>query len=536
VSDHTKRVDPLIGTTIRQLVDAVGTPTLRVLVAPAGLDRQVRTTVQYDPIDALVDEPDAVLLLVGTKADSQTALEVVRAASQLGYCAVVVKRRDEDIRALITEASVHAIAVLAVADEVSWRHLDSLLLAEIGSQGVTFESGSGSGDELFSLANSIAASTGGSVAIEDLDRRVLAYSSLPGQRIDSLREQSILERRVPQMERNSLQYRAVLATEGIVRFPEKSDEFARSSIAIRAGSQPLGTIWAIETLDGLNVAAQQSLVEGAQLAASQILRNTNASDQTHHLRETALLRALDGSLSGSETAYRLALPPGVELGLVGFGVIGFETLSDQENRTPLITHLASVIGGFVAAYRPDGAIATTTRSVYVLLPGVGTAAMNRFAAGALTASHGVFPNQVRVAIARTTTDPADLAALRYEVDDILRVTTSQEDLPETARLGDVHTRVLLAHVADELVHSPRLRHPKIDAMHTYDIEHQTEYAASVSAWLDAIGGIAEAAEKLSIHPNTLRYRLRRVHELFDIALVHPDDRLSVWMQLRLTSR
>jgi DNA-binding PucR family transcriptional regulator len=71
-------------------------------------------------------------------------------------------------------------------------------------------------------------------------------------------------------------------------------------------------------------------------------------------------------------------------------------------------------------------------------------------------------------------------------------------------------------------------------MTRYDIDHETDYAPSVTAWLGAVGDVAAAALTLGVHPNTLRYRLRRATELFDISLAHPDDRLSVWMQLRLS--
>lgn len=178
-----------------------------------------------------------------------------------------MKRRGAEISGLVTEASIHGMAVLSAADEVSWRHLDALLLSVLGSQGVGGDSASGAGDELFALANAIAAVIGGSVAIEDLDRRVLAYSSLTDQRIDALREQGILDRHVPDMERNLMQYRAVLAADGVVRFAEKTDEFARSAVAIKAGTQPLGTIWAIEGTVGLTGDGERALLDGARLAA-----------------------------------------------------------------------------------------------------------------------------------------------------------------------------------------------------------------------------------------------------------------------------
>ncbi|AWN30348.1 hypothetical protein DKG71_33130 [Streptomyces sp. NEAU-S7GS2] len=70
-------------------------------------------------------------------------------------------------------------------------------------------------------------------------------------------------------------------------------------------------------------------------------------------------------------------------------------------------------------------------------------------------------------------------------------------------------------------------------MRAHDRTRRTAYAASVVAWLDAAGNVGEAAQRLTVHPNTLKYRLRRAHELFGIDLGHPDVRLSCWLQLRL---
>ena len=67
----------------------------------------------------------------------------------------------------------------------------------------------------------------------------------------------------------------------------------------------------------------------------------------------------------------------------------------------------------------------------------------------------------------------------------------------------------------------------------YDREHKTEYARSVASWMDAVGDIAAASDRLHIHANTLRYRLRRAGELFGLSLQSPDDRLSIWLQLRI---
>jgi len=217
-------------------------------------------------------------------------------------------------------------------------------------------------------------------------------------------------------------------------------------------------------------------------------------------------------------------------------LVGFAAIPNSNGTVPLVTHLGNELSQYLAVFRPDAAITTTPRAVYVLLPGGESDSVVRLVNGALTSIHLAFKDQIRAAISYTSTQPADLPSMRSQIDDILRVTMADSDLPAVAKLDDVHARVLLAHVADELIREPMLKHPGIEAMLAYDLENKTNYADSVTAWLDAVGDIALAAESLFIHANTLRYRLRRVKDLFNITLDNPDDRLAVWMQLRLVMR
>ena len=53
----------------------------------------------------------------------------------------------------------------------------------------------------------------------------------------------------------------------------------------------------------------------------------------------------------------------------------------------------------------------------------------------------------------------------------------------------------------------------------------------ITAWLGAVGSVAETAHRLTIEPDALMYRLRRARELF--SLDHPVDPLCCWLQLRL---
>ncbi|WP_369016009.1 hypothetical protein [Streptomyces sp. DSM 40907] len=116
---------------------------------------------------------------------------------------------------------------------------------------------------------------GGSVAIEDLDQNVVAYSKVAGVRIDPVRKWGILHRRVPDVPEQRRQYRQVLAADGAVRFPAMGEELPRAAVAIRAGALPLGTLWAIEPEEGSGADAERQLLDAARFAAPHLLRALN---------------------------------------------------------------------------------------------------------------------------------------------------------------------------------------------------------------------------------------------------------------------
>lgn len=57
-------------------------------------------------------------------------------------------------------------------------------------------------------------------------------------------------------------------------------------------------------------------------------------------------------------------------------------------------------------------------------------------------------------------------------------------------------------------------------------------AATLGAWLDNMGGISPTAAALDVHPQTVRYRLARLRELFGPALEDPESRFELQLALR----
>jgi DNA-binding PucR family transcriptional regulator len=57
----------------------------------------------------------------------------------------------------------------------------------------------------------------------------------------------------------------------------------------------------------------------------------------------------------------------------------------------------------------------------------------------------------------------------------------------------------------------------------------------VRAYLDSFGDIAAAAQRLHVHPNTVRYRVRRIEQVLATSLADPDVRLLLSLSLRATA-
>ncbi len=518
-----------IGIALDELLRMVGPTVAELEYAPERGEVRIAATVIEDIGDVLPVTPGGLLLLVGVDPCEESSLDSLRRAADARFAGVVVKRRGTGLDALVDRARRDGLAVVVAADEVSWRQLDALLSSVIGSVPTSAgNSDHAGGEELFSIANAVAAVVGGAVAIEDLAQHVLAYSSIPGQRIDEVRQRGILDRRVPPGADAVEEYRAVYAADGIVRWPPIRDDLPRASVALRAGSVPLGTMWAIEEGE-LTPQAESALIDGAQLASLHMLRARSAFD-LERLRRGELLRALFDDTGTPDANWpRLGFGPGDRVAIVALTP---DWLASSEHT--LISHVASEVQRVCHVLRPDAPVTTSARTVYVLLagPGVSGAAM-RLARRIVSDTERPLGGRLHAAVSSEGSGPRSVPRLRDEVDQILRVTAEREDGPDVATISDVQSSVLLAHLGDELERHPELRHPAVAALIAQDREAGTNLAASLLVWLESQQNIQTASARLHVHPNTLRYRLRRIRELVQINLDDGDQRLAVWLELRL---
>jgi sugar diacid utilization regulator len=157
----------------------------------------------------------------------------------------------------------------------------------------------------------------------------------------------------------------------------------------------------------------------------------------------------------------------------------------------------------------------------------------RAAQAAFTELDGVLPGHaVSVGHGRPTEQPGDLPRAVQEA--LLACNVSEGD-PEVAVLGFEETgayRLLLSAMSENPDELRRFYAETIEPLSAYDAQYETDLVGTVTAYLDADGSVAAAAQRLFTHRHTVRYRLERVRELCGLDVTSSDGRERLSLGLK----
>jgi hypothetical protein len=539
---------------LHRVLDDLGATLLELVCAPAaggaGPD-EIGGVAIHDPVDEPVLPRRALVLGVGVHAPADIAalLESLGKQDAAGLVLRSPVTAGPAVRAAVESSGV---PLLALTRGASWTQLAALLrslLAEgdVGDDGPETLGGIPSGD-LFSVANAVAALIDAPVTIEDRSSRVLAFSGRQDE-ADRSRVETILGRQVPE------RYSRLLVERGVFRELYRSDQpvyieppsggglpdFAlpRAAVAVRAGDEVLGSIWAA-VREPLTPDRARAMCDAARLVALHLLRIRAGADVSRRLRADLVSTALEGGTGAFEAVRRLGLAdqPAVVLALA---------VADPAERARLADGLAM----HLSAIHPRCATALVGDVAYGLVPVVPSAGAEGADGldGELRAVRIAtdFLDRVGdrsrpvIGIGQVAFDAAGLPAARACADRALRVLRAGAAGPadggpaggrRVARLADVHAEALLMELRDlAAAHGDRPTGP-VARLSGYDAEHGTNLVETLRAWLDAFGDVAAASAAMFVHPNTFRYRLRRLTEVSGIDLSDPEQRFAAMLQLR----
>lgn len=518
--------------TLGSVLAAVGPTLIRALCLPHGPDVEVSGPSLLDTAVGAATAPEALLLAVGCRPGSAAMATAISQSAAAGHVAVVAKSYGDPVEPAVRAAEAAGIALLLADDTVSWTRLHVLLSAacQHGHDGRDERMSAVVIGDLFALANALAAIVGGAISIEDPHQNMLAYSSVPGQPIDEVRKDGILGRRVPAEFRLADLYERVRRS-GTVEHVTLPGLRNRLAVAIRAGDEPIGSIWAVEGDDGFAPDADRALAETARMASVHILRLRTTADVERAARSEALHALLLGRSTPSGDYLPVASDQ--DMVVVAFRMSGARDPSDDT----LLTRTADFIAVSGEGFNRRSACLTLGDTVYALLPvvrGAHRRVLATFAEHVADRAAESLGVRLRAGIGGSASTLADVARSRQEADLVLDVLADRDDGRSIAGIADVRSLAILLQLREIIDGDPQFRLGVLDRMREHDAAKNTGYVETLRTYLDCFGDVPTASARMFLHQNTFRHRMRRMTEIFDLSLDDPDERLVLWILLHVS--
>lgn len=545
-----------VDTVVRRLADLLGPGPARC--GPGGEVHDIVIAEPDEPLDALPGDglSGALVLAVGARGPEVAAM--VSAAGAAGAAAVVVRLPAPAARegggggiptAVRAAAERSRVAVLGVPPGVRWDRIAARARAALAHEQGDFGIGPDRSGDLFSLAQTVATLTGGLVSIEDAAHRVVAYAG-PGDEADELRRLSVLGRSCPEP------YLALLRRLGVHRRLREGDEVVtvaeqpelgargRLVTGVSSGRRPLGSIWVQEGARPLAERAPQMLRGAARLAAPHLVDHYFQGDARARLvsREELSHGLLTGRFDASALAAHLGIDPSAGADVLAVDLRGPVDERGSGGSEAQRAEAAGIVSVHAAAHRENALVVQACGQIYAVLPtpaapSAGSyadaeATLLRWTGDLVTTLRRLTGTGAQAVLAGRAERLADIPAVKRRGHRALALLARTPDVPVAT-----HTRLtpalLVRDTLDLLDGAPEIRFPPVAALVVRDREQGTDLARSLLLYLDAFGDVGAVAQRLNVHPNTLRYRVRRAVALTGLDLEDPEHRLAAALQLRL---
>ncbi|MBB2910574.1 hypothetical protein FHS43_001837 [Streptosporangium becharense] len=505
--------------------------------------------VIYDPQDELHLPHQALVLGVGVVRADQI-VDLLADLGEQGAAGLVLRAPVPADPAIGEMAERAGVAVLGLTRGATWAQVAAMLRSlladgQVREAGVEAVDQAMSGD-LFALANAVAALLDAPVTIEDRNSRVLAFSGQQDQ-ADKSRVDTILGRQVPAsttryLERCGVFRELYRSDRPVFVRPNGEDGFIlpRVALAVRAGDEFLGSIW-VAVPRALSDNRAATLQDAAKLVALHMLRMRAGADVERRLRADLVGTALEGGSGAGEAASRLGLldQPAVVLALA---------LPDPGNALSTAAHTrraadrqraADAFAMHLTAAHPRSATALVGETAYGIIPvphdpsAAGKRAV-QLAEDFLDRVSGRM--RALIGIGPSATDVRGLATSRLGADRALRVLRLSGGSRRVAAIDEVSVQAMLLELGDLVATRGDVLTGPVARLAAYDADNDMRLVDTLRAWLEAFGDVVRASAAMCVHPNTFRYRLRRVVEVGKIDLADPDARFAAMLQLRLMAQ
>lgn len=516
--------------TLTEILETVGAPTLAPWCVPPDRARTpLADVVIYDRHGP--DQIEAGSIVLGVGLDGPQTVELIRVAGSRGAAAVVTRGQQADKALLVDAANRHGMALLAKSPGLGWVRIGSLLRNALFTTGTpTHEYGAGiPRQDLTAVANSLASAVSGSVVIFNPQQQILAASRLHPDD-DPMRHRAVTDQHGPAAYREHLGslgvYKRLWSSDEVVAVPPVPELGAgrRQAIAIRAGDEILGSIWVAEGSAPLAEDSAQTLKNAASAASGHLVWLQARAQAERRFSEGLLLQLLSGEADVLAAASWLGVQSDQPCAVMAAWT------PDPLNRR----RLSGLLAMHFSAYRHTTMPVVSRSTVDLVFCDLGKTGLPLEGIRDLvTRSARSLGQQVLAAVGTVQATLEGLPQSGRDADAALRVLRRRVTNEETRLVAfdEVRTTIQLDRLLHHLGQRPDLLEGRVRVLSEWDQRHGADLAESLLAYLDAFGNVSEGARRIHVHPNTLRYRVRKACAVSGMDLGDPEQRLMAHLQL-----
>jgi len=395
------------------------------------------------------------------------------------------------------------------------------------------------GQDFFDEVDSLARLTGGPIVIEDVDFRVLAYSTVPGQIDDEARRAAILKRRTPErwlrwMNESGLREQLRNADGPVHLDLPWLTETARHIQPIKHAGQIVGYLWIMCDAKQLNEQTIRIVREYSERLSPDLAERSRRLSGNPGGR--ALSQFFAGLLPGGQLA-RLLDVDEQDSEVVVVAVEAMETsrsaapiaLSDRGGAQRALTLYAQL-------QLPNALVALEHNTLFVLVaaPSIADRMLDGALDGIVAQLRGVLGAGVIAAAGGVHTGLGDAPESRFEAQQALHALRARGGDSACGRFEALRYDIALQAALDAVeACGPAVT--QIMGQLGASGSARDKQLRTLTCYFDAAGDIRSAARELRVHPNTLRYRLRRIEETAGLSLSQPKTRLALELVVRAAS-
>lgn len=395
-------------------------------------------------------------------------------------------------------------------------------------------------DSFNSLADAICEALQCPVTIENANHQLIAYSS-HSPHTDPARIATIIGRRVPEQVIGALwrngDIQRLMEREEPVRIDAVHDVGLgrRMAIAIRKHHEVLGYIWAMEEPESAPLGEREyELLKKAAYASKHMMVQLHIQKRKEEEGQQNLFwQLLTGHLKSASSIKEKADQLNIALPL-RYQVIVFQF--DQDISEKMYQRIQYMI--------------TTTQSVKVILHVLDGAQLIMLTALRNLPSEGEdsgpyirdFMRQMQDRFGVSPMDGAsgseydDYTMAERAWQEAVMVVKLKKRFPESLRHVYQHQelgyyRYLLNRTDPETTR--RHENRSLHKLRQYDREHNSCLLDTLEVFLNLDSSLKDTAEALHIHINTLNYRLKRIAEIGSIDLKNVDQKVSLYLDLKM---